>query len=157
MATSAQIQISSSIRLVQSDLLTLNSVPIIIAPAESGFINIFEKATFSYMYKNMPFANVDNLLGFYLVPTQPDAQGGTVPSPLLVSNSFGGQSLLGSSQGTSASFVAANPYPGQMSHLSMSNAALVFTIGQGKTSADPTGGDSGSVLTLSVTYSVLAQ
>jgi len=156
-STSAQIQISTSIRLAQSDILTLNSVPIIIAPASTGFINVFEKATATYIYKNAPFTNVSNLIGFYLIPTQPDTTGGTIPSPFLVSNSFGGQSVIGAAQGTSSSFVAANPYPGQMSKLSLSNAALVFMIGQGISGADPLGGDSGSMLTLSVVYSVLAQ
>jgi hypothetical protein len=156
-STTAQIQITSSVRLAQSDLLTLNSKPVIICPGEEDFINIFEKATVTYMYKNTPFTNVDHLIGFYLIPTQPDTTGGAIPDPFLVSNAFGGQSIIGASQGTSASFVAANPYPGNMSKLSLSKAAIVLTIGQGVTGADPLGGDPGSMLNVSVVYSILAQ
>ena len=156
-STTAQIQITSSVRLAQSDLLTLNSKPVIICSAEEGFINIFEKATITYMYKNTPLTHVDQLMGFYLVPTQADTQGGAIPAPYLVSNAFGGQSIMGTSQGTSASFVAANPYPGQMSKLSLSKAAIVLTIGQGVAGADPLGGDPGSMLNVSVVYSILAQ
>lgn len=156
-STTAQIQITASVRLAQSDLLTLNSKPVIICPAEEGFVNIFEKATVTYMYKNTPFTNVDTLMGFYLIPTQPDTTGGAIPNPFLVSNGFGGQSIIGTSQGTSASFVAANPYPGQMSKLSLSKAAIVLTLGQGVAGADPLGGDPGSMLNVSVVYSILAQ
>ena len=156
-STAAQIQITSSVRLAQSDLLTLNSKPVIICPAEEGFINIFEKATLTYMYKNAPFTNVDHLIGFYLIPTQPDTTGGAIPAPFLVSNAFGGQGIIGTSQGTSASFVAANPYPGYMSKLSLTKAAIVLTIGQGVAGSDPLGGDPGSMLNVSVVYSILAQ
>ena len=156
-STTAQIQITSSVRLAQSDLLTLNSKPVIICPGEEGFINIFEKATLTYMYKNAPFTNVDHLIGFYLLPTQADTTGGVIPAPYLVSNAFGGQSIMGTAQGTSASFVAANPYPGYMSKLSLTKAAIVLTIGQGVAGSDPLGGDPGSMLNVSVVYSILAQ
>lgn len=153
----AKVQIVQSVRLTQSDLLTLNSKPVIICPANEGFINIFEKATVTYIYTKTPFSNVDGVMGFYLVPTQEDTPGGSIPAPFLVSDAFSGQSIMGTSQGTSASFIAANPYPGQMSKLSLSKAAIVLTIGQGVTGADPLGGDPGSMLNVSVVYSILAQ
>jgi hypothetical protein len=155
--TTAQIQLTTSLRLTQADILTLSSKPVIIVPAASGFINIFEKATLTYNYKNTPFGNLASELGFYLVPTQPDSQDGTVPGKILISNSLGAQSVIGASQITSSSFNAANPYPGQFSKLSISKAAIVLCLGDGTSALDPTGGDPASTLRVSLQYSIVTQ
>jgi hypothetical protein len=152
-SNSAKIQVVSSIRVSQSDILALNTTPVVISAASVGFITLFEKATVMYNYKSTPFTNVSNLVSFKLVPTQPDSAGGVIPPPLVVSTIFGGQNILGSSQSVSSTFVAADPYPGKMGALSMSNAALVFIID----GANPTGGDSASSLMISATYSILEQ
>ena len=62
-STTAQLQLTTSLRLTQTDLLTLSSKPVVIVPASAGFINIFEKATLTYNYKTTAFANLNNLLG----------------------------------------------------------------------------------------------
>lgn len=156
-STTAQLQLTTSLRLSQADILTLSSKPVLVVPASSGFINIFEKATLTYNYKNTAFANLNNLLGFYLIPTQPDTQGGSVPGKILLSNTLSGQSVLGSSQITSSSFTSANPYPGQFSKASLSNAALVLCLGDGSVGQNPTGGDASSTVTVSLQYSIVAQ
>ena len=155
--TTAQIQLTTSLRLVQSDILTLSSKPVVIVPAAPGFINIFEKATLTYNYKNTPFTNLASELGFYLVPTQPDTQGGSIPPKILLSNSLGAQGVIGASQITSSSFNAANPYPGQFSKASLNNAAIVILLGDGTIALDPKGGDPSSTLTVSLQYSIVAQ
>lgn len=152
MATTAQIAQTVSIRISQSDILTLGTTPIIIVPAAVGFINIFESATVTYFYKNTVFTNVSNLFGFGLVPTQPDIVNDPIPVPFSVSNLINGEAMLGTPQITSNSFTPINPYPGQMSKPSMSNAAIVFG-----TNINPTGGDTNSTLSIIATYTVLAQ
>lgn len=152
MATTAQIAQTVSIRLSQADILALGTTPVVIVPAQSGFINIFESATVTYFYKNSVFTNVSNLFGFALVPTQPDIPLDPIPIPIVVSNEISGDAMLGTPQITSNSFIAANPYPGQMSKASMANAAIVFA-----TTAIPAGGDPNSTLSIIATYSILAQ
>lgn len=152
MATTAQIAQTVSIRLSQADILTLHSNPIVIVPGEPGFINIFQSATVTYFYKNTVFTNVSDLFGFLLQPTQPDVPLDPVPPPLIVSNTINGESMLGTSQITSNSFIPVNPYPGQMSKASMVNAPLMFGG-----AIDPLGGDQNSTLTIIAVYTVLAQ
>ena len=152
MATTAQIAQTVSIRLSQADILTLHSNPIVIVPGEAGFINIFESATVTYFYKNTVFTNVSDLFGFFLQPTQPDVPLDPVPPPLIVSNTITGESMLGTAQITSNSFIPVNPYPGQMSKASMANAPLMFGG-----AIDPLGGDQNSTLSIIATYTVLAQ
>ena len=156
-STTAQLQLTTSLRLTQTDLLTLSSKPVVIVPASAGFINIFEKATLTYNYKTTAFANLNNLLGFYLLPTQPDTQGGSVPGKILLSNTLNAQSVLGGSQITSSSFLSANPYPGQFSKASLSNAGIVLCLGDGSIGQNPTGGDASSTVTISLQYSIVAQ
>ena len=155
--TTAQLQLTASLRLVQSDILTLSSKPVVIVPASPGFINIFEKATLTYNFKNTAFTNLASLMGFYLVPTQPDTGGGAVPGKILLSNSLGAQSVIGASQITSSAFSSANPYPGQFSKASLSSAGIVILLGDGTTALDPKGGDPASTLTISIQYSIVAQ
>lgn len=140
MTSSPQQDITQTLRLTQAQILTLHSNPFIIVPAEAGFINVFNRATLSYIYKNAPFTNVDNLLSFVLIPP--------VGSPVNVSNSLNGLNVLGITQSTSISFESANPYGAIMSN--SSNSSLAFTI----SGSDPTGGDPGSSLSISFTYSI---
>lgn len=140
MTSSPQQDITQTLRLNQAQILTLHSNPFIIVPAEAGFINVFNRATLSYIYKNTPFTNVDNLLSFVLIPP--------VGSPVTVSNSLNALNILGITQSTSISFSAANPYGATMSN--SSNSSIAFTI----SGSDPTGGDPGSSLSISFTYSI---
>lgn len=139
MTSSPQQDITQTLKLTQVQILTLNSNPFIIVPAEAGFINVFNRATVSYLYKNTPFSNVDNLLSFVLIPS--------VGSPVNVSNSLNGLNILGINQSTSISFESANPYGAIMSN--SSNSSLAFTI----SGSDPMGGDPGSSVSISFTYS----
>ena len=102
MTSSPQQDITQTLRLTQAQILTLHSNPFIIVPAEAGFVNVFNRATLSYIYKNTPFTNVDNLLSFVLIPP--------VGSPVTVSNSLNALNILGITQNTSISFDPANPY-----------------------------------------------
>jgi hypothetical protein len=140
MTSSPQQDITQTLRLSQAQILTLYTNPFIIVPAEAGFINVFNRATLSYIYKNTPFTNVDNLLSFVLIPP--------VGSPVTVSNSLNALNILGITQSTSISFSAANPYGAIMSN--SSNATIGLTI----SGSDPTGGDPGSSLSISFTYSI---
>lgn len=140
MTSSPQQDITQTLRLTQAQILTLNSNPFIIVPAEAGFVNVFNRATLSYIYKNTPFTNVDNLLSFVLIPP--------VGSPVNVSNSLNALNILGITQSTSISFESANPYSAIMSNSSNSSIALTIS------GSDPTGGDAGSSLSISFTYSI---
>lgn len=140
MTSSPQQNITQTLRLTQAQILTLHSNPFIIVPAEAGFINVFNRATLSYIYKNAPFTNVDNLLSFVLIPP--------VGSPVTVSNSLNALNILGITQSTSISFESANPYGAIMSNSSNSSIALTIS------GSDPTGGDTGSSLSISFTYSI---
>lgn len=140
MTSSPQQDITQTLRLTQAQILTLNSNPFIIVPAEAGFVNVFNRATLSYIYKNTPFTNVDNLLSFVLIPP--------VGSPVTVSNSLNALNILGITQNTSISFDPANPYAALMD--SSANSAIALTLG----GSDPTGGDPASVLAVSFTYSI---
>jgi len=102
MTSSPQQDITQTLRLTQAQILTLHSNPFIIVPAEAGFVNVFNRATLSYIYKNTPFTNVDNLLSFVLIPP--------VGRPVTVSNSLNALNILGITQNTSISFDPANPY-----------------------------------------------
>lgn len=140
MTSSPQQDITQTLRLTQAQILTLNSNPFIIVPAEAGFVNVFNRATLSYIYKNTPFTNVDNLLSFVLIPP--------VGSPVNVSNSLNALNILGITQSTSISFESANPYNAIMSN--SSNSPIALTI----SGSDPLGGDPGSSLSISFTYSI---
>lgn len=140
MTSSPQQDITQTLRLTRAQILTLNTNPFIIVPAEVGFVNVFNRATVSYVYKNTPFTNVDNLLSFVLIPQ--------VGSPVTVSNSLNALNILGITQNTSISFVPANPYGVPFN--SSANAAIGFTIG----GSNPVGGDIDSVLSISFTYSI---
>lgn len=139
MAASPQQTITQTLQLNQAQILTLNSSPFVLVPPEAGFINVFNRATLNYLYKNAPFTNVDNLMSFIIQPT-----GG----PIIVSNSLNGINILGITQNTGISFSPANPYSGLMS-LS-ENAPIALTI----SGSDPIGGDPQSILAVSITYSV---
>lgn len=140
MTSSPQQDITQTLRLTQAQILTLNSNPFIIVPAEAGFVNVFNRATLSYIYKNTPFTNVDNLLSFVLIPP--------VGSPVNVSNSLNALNILGITQSTSISFESANPYSAIMSN--SSNSPIALTI----SGSNPLGGDPGSSLSISFTYSI---
>lgn len=141
MATvSPQLGISQTIIIPQSEILTLNTAPVVICPAEPGYINVFSRAILVYNYRNTVFSNVDNVLSFYLVPQ--------VGSPILVSNSLNGQNILGLDQTTNSTFISANPYTSRMS-LS-ANAPLVLTIAN----SNPSGGDPLSTLAVVITYNI---
>jgi hypothetical protein len=140
MASSPQQNITQTLRLTQAQILTLHTNPFIIVPAEVGFINVFNRATVSYVYKNTPFTNVDNLLSFVLIPP--------VGSPVTVSNSLNALNILGITQNTSISFDPANPYSPLMS--SSANSAIALVLG----GSNPIGGDAGSSLSISFTYSI---
>ena len=141
MASSPQQNITQTLRITYAEILTLYSNPFIIAPADPGFINVFNRATLSYMYKNTPFTNVDNLLSFVLIPSIGN-------DPILVSNSLNAFNILGIPQNTGISFLAANPYLSLMN--SSANAPIALTI----SGSDPTGGDPQSILAVSFTYSI---
>lgn len=132
----AQQNITQTLTLNQTQLLALLS-GFTIAPAISGYINVFQKATISYRFGTTPFTNVNNVLSFKL--------GSTV-----VSNSLNATNILGLSQSTSISFLPANPYSGSMA--TSSNTALTFNID----TANILGGDSTSSLSITFTYSVFA-
>ncbi len=140
MASSPQQNITQTLRLTQAQILTLHTNPFIIVPAEAGFINVFNRATVSYTYKNTPFTNVDNLLSFVLIPP--------VGSPVTLSNSLNGLNILGINQSTNISFESANPYSAIMSD--SANAPIAFTIG----GSNPTGGDPASSLAITFSYSI---
>jgi len=140
MASSPQQTITQTLQLTQSQILTLNSSPFVIVPAEPGFINIFNKATLNYLYKNAPFTNVDNLMSFIIQPV--------AAAPIIVSNSLNGINILGVTQSTGISFSPANPYLSLMS--SSANAPIALTI----SGSDPTGGNPQSILAVSFTYSI---
>lgn len=140
MAASPQQAITQSLRLNQAQILSLNSSPFVIVPAEPGYINILNRATLSYVYNTSPFTNVDNLLSFELLPE--------VGDPVLVSNSLSALNVLGISQSTSVSFAPANPYTPLMSD--SANAPIVLTI----SGSDPIGGNVKSSLVVSFTYSI---
>ena len=130
----AQQNITQTLTLNQTQLLALLS-GFTIAPAISGYINVFQKATISYRFGTTPFTNVNNVLSFKL--------GSTV-----VSNSLNATNILGLSQSTSISFLPANPYSGSMA--TSSNTALTFNID----TANLLGGDATSSLSITFTYSV---
>lgn len=130
----AQQNITQTLTLNQTQLLALLS-GFTIAPAISGYINVFQKATISYRFGITPFTNVNNVLSFKL--------GSTV-----VSNSLNATNILGLSQSTSISFLPANPYSGSMA--TSSNTALTFNID----TANILGGDATSSLSITFTYSV---
>lgn len=140
MTSSPQQDITQTLRLTQAQILTLHSNPFVIVPAEAGFVNVFNRATLSYIYKNTPFTNVDNLLSFVLIPP--------AGSPVNVSNSLNALNILGINQSTSISFESANPYSVLMSNSSNSSIALTIS------GSDPTGGDPTSALSISFTYSI---
>lgn len=140
MTASPQQGITQSLRLNQSQILTLHTSPFIIVPAEPGYINVFNRATVSYVYSNTPFTNVDNLLSFVLLPT--------IGDPVLVSNSLSALNILGVSQSTGVSFLPANPYETLMS--SSANAPIALTID----GSNPIGGDSKSSIVVSFAYSI---
>lgn len=140
MTSSPQQNITQTLRLTQTQILTLNSNPFVIVPAEVGFVNVFNRATLSYIYKNTPFTNVDNLLSFVLIPP--------VGSPVNVSNSLNALNILGITQSTSISFESANPYSAIMSNSSNSSIALTIS------GSNPLGGDPGSSLSINFTYSI---
>jgi hypothetical protein len=135
---SPQQNITQTLTLNQAQILTLYSSPFVIVPANANFINVFQRATVSYRYGTTPFSNVNNALSFKLV----------AGSTSVVSNALNATNILGLSQGTSVSFTAANPYDPVMD--SSDDADLVFAID----TADPTGGDSTSSLSITFTYSV---
>ena len=130
----AQQNITQTLTLNQTQLLALLS-GFTIAPAISGYINVFQKATISYRFGTTPFTNVNNVLSFKL--------GSTV-----VSNSLNATNILGLSQSTSISFLPANPYSGSMA--TSSNTALTFNID----TANILGGDATSSLSITFTYSL---
>ena len=132
----AQQNITQTLTLNQTQLLSLLS-GFTIAPAISGYINVFQKATISYRFGTTPFTNVNNVLSFKL--------GSTV-----VSNSLNATNILGLSQSTSISFLPANPYSGSMA--ASSNTPLTFNID----TSNILGGDSTSSLSITFTYSVFA-
>lgn len=141
MATvSPQLGISQTIVIPQSEILTLNTVPAVICPAEPGYINVFERAVLVYSYRNSIFSNVNNILSFYLVPS--------VGSPILVSNSLNGQNILGIDQNTNSTFIPANPYTSLMSE--SANSPIVLKIA----GSNPTGGDPLSTLAVVITYNI---
>lgn len=141
MATvSPQLGITQTIILPQAEILTLNSVPAVIVPAEVGYVNVFDRAVLIYNYKNTVFTNVDNILSFYIVPT--------VGSPILVSNSLNGKNILGLDQNTNSTLVPANPYTPLMS--ASANAPIVLQIA----GSNPAGGDAASSLSVMITYSI---
>src|ERR1700735_5537923 len=101
MATSSpQLGIVSTIALSQSGLTTLYSVGKLILPAQSGYINVFVRATLIYIYKNTVLSNVNNNLYFYYAPGGPT---------VLCSNSLNALNYLGLAQNTNPSFDPANP------------------------------------------------
>jgi len=136
-----QQNITQTLTMTQAQILTLNSVPFVIVPAVSNFINVFQKATISYRFGTTPFTNVNHVLSFQLV----------AGSTSVVSNSLNGTNIIGLSQNSSISFTAANPYAPVMT--SSDDAALVFTID----TSDPTGGDATSSLSITFTYSIFQQ
>lgn len=141
MATvSPQLGITQTIIIPQAEILTLNTIPSVICPAEVGYINVFARAVLVYNYKNSLFTNVDNILSFYLVPT--------VGSPILVSNSLNGKNILGLDQNTNSTFVPANPYSPLMS--ASDNAPIVLKM----EASNPTGGDPASTLSVLITYDI---
>ena len=140
MTASPQQGITQSLRLNQAQILTLHTSPFVIVPAEPGYINVFNRATVSYVYSNTPFTNVDNLLSFVLLPT--------IGSPVLVSNSLSALNVLGVSQSTGVSFLPANPYETLMS--SSANAPIALMID----GSNPIGGDSKSSIVVSFAYSI---
>lgn len=133
-----QQNITQTLTMNQAQLLTLFSAPFVIAPAVSNFINVFQKATISYRFGTTPFTSVNNVLSFKLI----------AGSTSVVSNALNGTNIIGLSQNSSISFTAANPYAPVMT--SSDNAALVFAID----TADPTGGDATSSLSITFTYSI---
>lgn len=141
MATvSPQLGITQTIIIPQSEILTLNSVPAVICPPESGYINVFERAVLVYNFRNTIFSNVNNIISFYIQPT--------VGSPILVSNSLNGTNILGIDQNTNSNFLPANPYTPLMS--ASANAPIVLTIA----GSNPTGGDPSSTLSVVITYNI---
>lgn len=141
MATvSPQLGITQTILIPRAEILTLNTVPAVICPAEVGYINVFTRAVLVYNYKNTVFTNVDNILSFYLVPT--------VGSPILISNSLNGKNILGLDQVTNSTFISANPYTPVMS--ASDNAPIVLQIAD----SNPIGGDPASTLSVIITYDI---
>lgn len=140
MTSSPQQRITQSLRLNHKDILTLNSSPFIIVPAEVGFVNILTRASLSYIYRDAVFTNVDDLLSFVLLQ-----EDGT---SVLVSNSLNALNILGIDQNTNITFSPANPYSPLLS--SSTNAPLALRIG----GSDPMGGSIGSSLLVSFTYDV---
>lgn len=140
MTASPQQGITQSLRLNQSDILTLNSSPFVIIPAEAGFVNVLTRASISYVYRTSVFTNVDNLLSFAIL----NAPGDTT----LVSNSLNAQNILGIDQNTNVSFIPANPYSALIT--ASENKPIVFKIG----GSDPIGGDASSSILISFTYSI---
>jgi hypothetical protein len=133
-----QQNITQTLVLNQAELLTLFSTGFTIAPALSNYINVFVGARISYRFSTTIFTNTNNLLSFQ--------QGGG--SPIIVSNSLNALNLLGLAQNTNATFVPANPYAPLMS--SSDNLPLQMVMA----GSDILGGDSGSSLAVTFTYSV---
>lgn len=140
MTSFPQQGITQTIILNQSDILQLHSVPKVICPPETGYINIFQRAVLNYTYKNNPFTNVDNVISFKLLPEIGDS--------IIVSNSLNGINILGLTQSASSIFSSANPYLGNMSQCD--NAPIVVSIAN----ANPIGGDQGSMLSITITYCI---
>ncbi len=136
----AQQNITQTLVLTQADLLALLS-GFTIAPAISGYINVFQKASISYRYNTAVFTNVNNVLSFKLV----QSGGG---STIVVSNSLNAENILGLAQNTNVTFSPANPYSPLMS--ASDNAPLIFAID----TANILGGNAASTLALTYTYSV---
>lgn len=131
-----QQNITQTLTLNQAQLLALLS-GFTVAPAVSGYINVFQKSSISYRFGTTVFTNTNNVLSFKL--------GSTV-----VSNSLNATNILGLAQSTSISFSPANPYSGSMA--SAANTALTFNID----TANILGGDITSTLSITFTYSVFA-
>jgi hypothetical protein len=138
--TSPQQAITQSLTISRAQILELFSNPFILVPAVSGYINVFQKASFSYRYNTAPFTSVNNPLSFKIVPS--------VGDPIIVSNELNAQSILGISQSTTVQFSPANPYDAVMT--GNDNAPLVLSID----TANPVGGAAGSQIQVQFTYSI---
>jgi hypothetical protein len=138
--TSPQQAITQTLTISRAQILELFSNPFILVPAVSGYVNVFQKASFSYRYSTSPFTSVNNPLSFKLIPA--------IGSPIIISNQLNAQSILGISQSTSIQFSPANPYDAVMT--GNDNAPLVLSIDV----ENPVGGSSGSQIQVQFTYSI---
>lgn len=140
MATSPQIGIRQFFQLNKDGIVTLNSAPFKILDApDTGYYYVFNAATVSFR-SAVAMGNVDNVLGIY---------GGTSYTYLL-SNLFPADNLLGVIPSGSGDFLAANPYATTGTNM---NGQPIYLKLSG---SNPTGGDSTSVLTVSIMYDILA-